>query len=211
MLSARVIAYVRVSTQKQGKSGLGLEAQRAAIARFAASEGLEIIGEFTEIESGKGADALARRPQLVAALKAAKKAKCAIVVAKLDRLSRDVAFISTLMSKGAPFITAELGTRADPFLLHIYAALAEQERRMISQRTRAALAAARKRGVKLGNPHVAIANKNAAVARAESVRPVLVELEGHTTREIAEELTARTGQLWNAMAVLRAQKRLGLI
>ena len=99
MLSAKVIAYVRVSTQKQGKSGLGLEAQRAAIARFAASEGLEIIGEFTEIESGKGADALARRPQLVAALKAAKKAKCAIVVAKLDRLSRDVAFISTLMSK----------------------------------------------------------------------------------------------------------------
>ena len=178
--------------------------------RFAASEGLEIIGEFTEIESGKGADALARRPQLVAALKAAKKAKCAIVVAKLDRLSRDVAFISTLMSKGAPFITAELGTRADPFLLHIYAALAEQERRMISQRTRAALAAARKRGVKLGNPHVAIANKNAAVARAEFVRPLLIELEGHTTREIAEELTARTGQLWNAMAVLRAQKRLGL-
>jgi DNA invertase Pin-like site-specific DNA recombinase len=92
----RAVAYLRVSTQRQQRSGLGIEAQRAAIERFAVAEGLTIIGEYTETETGKGADALDRRPQLAAALAAAKSAKCAVVVSKLDRLSRDVAFVSGL-------------------------------------------------------------------------------------------------------------------
>ena len=134
-----IVAYYRVSTAEQGKSGLGLEAQRRAVASFAAQEGFTVIAEFTEVETGKGADALDRRPQLKAALEKAKKAKCEVVVAKLDRLSRDVAFIAGLMSQKVPFIVAALGRDVDPFTLHIYAALAEQERRMISQRTNAGL------------------------------------------------------------------------
>ena len=150
-MSANVVAYYRVSTQKQGRSGLGLDAQRAAIRRFAEDECLTISAEHIEIETGKGADGLERRPELAKALKAARNDKCAVVVAKLDRLSRDVAFIATLMTQRVPFIVAELGMNADPFMLHIYAALAEHERRMISERTRQALAAARERGVLLGN------------------------------------------------------------
>jgi DNA invertase Pin-like site-specific DNA recombinase len=146
-----LVAYYRVSTRKQGRSGLGLEAQRAAVARFAEQEGLEVVAEHTEVETGKGADALDRRPKLAAALKAARRRHASICVAKLDRLSRDVAFISGLMAQRVPFVVADLGPSADPFLLHIYAALAEQERRMISERTRAGLAAAKERGVKLGS------------------------------------------------------------
>src|SRR5258706_7247206 len=146
------VAYLRVSTQRQQRSGLGIEAQRAAIARFAEVEGLTIIGEYVEAESGKGADALDLRPQLAAALAAARKAKCSVLVAKLDRLSRDVAFVSGLMAQRVPFIVAELGRDADPFMLHLYAALAEKERRLISERTKAALAAKRASGIKLGNP-----------------------------------------------------------
>src|SRR5262245_56935390 len=102
-----IIPYCRVSTQRQGKSGLGLEAQRAAIQRFAEAEGFTIVGEFIEVESGKGADALDRRPKLREALAEARKRKCPIVVAKLDRLSRDVHFISGLMTQRVPFIVAE--------------------------------------------------------------------------------------------------------
>ena len=122
----RVIAYYRVSTKRQQRSGLGLEAQRAAVTRFAEAEGMNILGEYVEVETGKGADALDRRPQLAAALLAAKKAKCSVLVSKLDRLSRDVAFISGLMAQRVPFIVAELGRDADPFMLHLYAALAER-------------------------------------------------------------------------------------
>ena len=111
----RAVAYLRVSTQQQQRSGLGIEAQRAAIERFAAAESLTIIEEHAEFETGKGADALDRRPQLAAALAAARKAKCSIVVSKLDRLSRDVAFVSGLMAQRVPFIVAELGRDADPF------------------------------------------------------------------------------------------------
>jgi DNA invertase Pin-like site-specific DNA recombinase len=146
------IAYYRVSTQRQGRSGLGIEAQRAAVARFAEAEGIELVGEHIEIETGKGADAIDRRPKLADALAEARKAKCPVLVAKLDRLSRDVAFISGLMSRRVPFIVAELGADADPFMLHLYAALAEKERALISQRTRAALAAKKAQGVRLGNP-----------------------------------------------------------
>src|SRR5450432_2106784 len=148
----QVVTYIRVSTAQQGKSGLGIEAQRAALARFVESEGCEVLAEFVEVETGKGADALDRRPQLAAALATARKAKAAVLVAKLDRLSRDVAFISDLMARRVPFIVAELGADADPFMLHLYAALAEKERRLISDRTRAALAAKKMQGAKLGNP-----------------------------------------------------------
>src|SRR6188472_408887 len=146
------IAYLRVSTQRQQRSGLGIEAQRTTIARFTEAEGLTIIGEYVEAETGKGTDALDRRPQLAAALAAAKTSKCSVVVSKLDRLSRDVAFVSGLMAQRVPFIVAELGRDADPFMLHLYAALAEKERRLISDRTRAALAAKKTGGSRLGNP-----------------------------------------------------------
>src|SRR5215207_6617154 len=148
----RVIAYYRVSTKRQQRSGLGLGAQRAAVTRFAEAEGMNIVGEYVEVETGKGADALDLRPQLAAALAAARKAKCSVLVSKLDRLSRDVAFVSGLMAQRVPFIVAELGRDADPFMLHLYAALAEKERRLISERTKAALAAKRASGVRLGNP-----------------------------------------------------------
>src|SRR6478609_4947729 len=151
-MSKQIVAYVRVSGLKQGKSGLGLEAQKAAIEHFCAAEGYDITRTYVEVETAKGADALERRPQLRSALRQASAYKCSIVVAKLDRLSRDVAFISGLMSRGIPFIVTEI-PNADPFMLHIYAAVAEQERTKISERTKAALAAAKARGVKLGNPH----------------------------------------------------------
>jgi DNA invertase Pin-like site-specific DNA recombinase len=147
----RAVAYYRVSTKQQHRSGLGIEAQRAAVARFAESEGFHIIAEYVEAETGKGADALDRRPQLAAALAAAKTAKCSVLVSKLDRLSRDVAFVAGLMAQRVPFIVAELGRDADPFMLHLYAALAEKERRLISERTRAALAAKKAQGATLGN------------------------------------------------------------
>ena len=211
----KLVAYHRVSTQKQGRSGLGLEAQRAAIATFAKSEGLEIIGEFTEIETGKGADAHGRRPQLAKALKAARKAGASICVAKLDRLSRNVAFISGLMAQKVPFVVAELGMQAPSFMLHIFAALAEEERRLISERTRAGLQAARKRGVKLGNPTLGRDNKRAAEQRAKALRPILKSLQGQSARAIAAELNKRKiatprGLKWSAMTVIRVQRRLGL-
>ena len=138
---AQAVSYLRVSTTQQGRSGLGLSAQRDMIRRFADAEGIDIIAEHVEIETGKGADALERRPQLAAALDAARKTRCSIVVAKLDRLSRDVCFISTLMTKRTPFLVANLGPELDPFMLHLYAALAEKERADISSRTKAALQA----------------------------------------------------------------------
>jgi DNA invertase Pin-like site-specific DNA recombinase len=210
-----LIAYYRVSTQKQGRSGLGLDAQRTAITNFAKAEGLEIICEYIEIESGKGADALERRPQLDAAIKTARKQDASVCVAKLDRLSRNVNFISWLMTRKVPFIVAELGAQADPFLLHIYAALAEQERRMISERTRAGLQAAKRRGVRLGSATIGRDNKRAAQERAKALRPVLKSLEGHSARSIATELNKRRiatprGLKWSAMTVIRVQRRLGL-
>src|SRR5689334_7084056 len=162
---AGIVGYYRVSTARQGASGLGLEAQREACRQFAKAHGYTVAEEFVEVETGKGADALERRPQLSAALTTARKAKCPVLVAKLDRLSRDVHFISGLMANRVPFIVAELGPEVDPFMLHIYAALFEKERRLISQRTKAALAAAKARGRKLGRhgkvqgPKLAEANR----------------------------------------------------
>ena len=197
-----VIAYLRVSTDKQGRSGLGIEAQRAAILRFVEAEGLDLIAEHIEVETGKGADALDRRPVLRDALAQARKAKAAVVVAKLDRLSRDVAFIANLMAQRVPFIVSELGAEADPFMLHIYAALAQKERAMIAERTRLALAQKKAQGAALGNrtnlPEAqakgAEANRTGADAFAANVLPVVRELQAAgvtTVRAIAEALNAR--------------------
>jgi DNA invertase Pin-like site-specific DNA recombinase len=205
-----LIAYYRVSTQKQGRSGLGLEAQRTAVQAFAKAEGFEVTAEFTEVETGKGSDALDRRPQLKAALKTAKKAKCEVAVAKLDRLSRDVAFISGLMAQRVPFIVTTLGKNVDPFMLHIYAALAQQERAMISRRTKDALAAAKARGVKLGRQEIADANKAAAAARDAELEPVLRELKHLSLRKIAAELERRGFGKIAFKTVERARIRLGL-
>src|ERR1700747_1356413 len=122
----QIVGYVRVSTSQQGRSGLGIEAQHAALARVASGEGFEIVAEFVEVETGKGSDALDRRPQLAAALSKARASRCPVAVAKLDRLSRDVHFISGLMAHRVPFRVADLGPEVDPFVLHLYAALAEK-------------------------------------------------------------------------------------
>jgi DNA invertase Pin-like site-specific DNA recombinase len=210
------IAYMRVSTTGQGKSGLGLEAQGEAISRFAAQEGLHIVHSFAEIETGKGADALDRRPKLAAALKAARKIDkaCPVIVAKLDRLSRDVHFISGLMQHRTPFIVAELGADTDPFMLHIYAALAEKERRLISERTKAGLAAAKRRGKKLGG-HNAQSDRTAAQATAfaEQMRPILAELAALSANRAAAVLNERkvataAGGRWTSTQVIRLRQRL---
>jgi DNA invertase Pin-like site-specific DNA recombinase len=208
------VAYTRVSTASQGRSGLGLEAQQAALTRFAEAEGYVLAETFTEVETGKGSDALDRRPELSAALAAARKLKAPIIVAKLDRLSRDVHFISGLMTHRTPFIVAELGADADPFMLHLYAALAEKERRLISQRTKEALAAKKAQGVKLGGLNAkGIANRDEAQGRAEVLRPTLAELSGLSARAIAGELNARgiatpSGGKWHAETVIRVQRHL---
>src|ERR1700719_1590450 len=208
------IAYTRVSTAQQGRSGLGLGAQLAALERFAIAEGYNFVQAFEEVETGKGADALDRRPPLSAALKAAKQHKAPIIVAKLDRLSRDVHFISGLMSHKTPFIVAELGADADPFMLHLYAALAEKERAMISRRTKDALAARKAQGVKLGGLNAkGIQNRDEAKERAEQLRPIFTELTGRSARAIATVLNERkiatpTGGKWHAATVIRVQKRI---
>ena len=197
-----VVAYFRVSTERQGRSGLGLDAQRERCVAFAAQNGTEVVEAFTEVETGKGSDALDRRPQLAAALTAAKRRRCAVLVAKLDRLSRDVHFIAGLMVQRVPFLVAELGADVDPFMLHIYAALAEKERRMISERTRAALAARKRQGARLGNPtNLDEAGRAGAMAMAmearrfaENVAPVIRQVQdsGVTSlRGVAAVLDAR--------------------
>ncbi len=143
-----VVAYYRVSTERQSRSGLGLDAQRERCAQFAAGNGMDLAVAFTEIETGKGSDALDRRTQLLAA---ARRHRCPVLVAKLDRLSRDVHFIAGLMVQRVLFLVAELGADVDLFMLHIYAALAEKERRMISEQTRAALAIRKGQGAMLVN------------------------------------------------------------
>jgi DNA invertase Pin-like site-specific DNA recombinase len=212
----KLVAYLRVSTEKQGKSGLGIEAQRQAIAAFAEQQEAEILAEYVEVETGKGGDALDRRPFLKTALAFARKHKASIAVSKLDRLSRDVHFISGLMAHKVPFIVTELGPEVDPFLLHIYAALSEKERNLISKRTKEALAAAKARGVRLGNPQIETfqakgieaISKNAR-SRAASYMVYIMEARqrgASTFREIAEELnlrgipTARGGD-WHAATV----------
>jgi DNA invertase Pin-like site-specific DNA recombinase len=196
----RLIAYYRVSTAQQGASGLGLEAQRAAVARHVHSTGGGLVGEFEEVESGRKSD----RPQLAAALAACRAHRATLVIAKLDRLARNVAFISSLMESGVEFIAADM-PMANRLTVHILAAVAEHEREMISARTKAALAAAKARGVKLGNPHLLVGNRASALAAARvrqrrarsKARDVLPYVEAArkagciTLAEIAAALTAR--------------------
>jgi DNA invertase Pin-like site-specific DNA recombinase len=222
MTPRQLISYIRVSTSQQGRSGLGIEAQRKALNQFAQAKGFEVAREFVEVETGKGADAMDRRPQLKVALAAARKQRCHVAVAKLDRLSRDVHFISGLMAHKVPFLVAELGPDVDPFVLHLFAALAEKERALISTRTRQALEAAKARGVALGNPKLHVARSGAVEAvkteadrYAANVLPIIREAQkaGATTlRQIAEALnargvaTARGGQ-WHAKSVSNILER----
>ena len=167
-----IIAYYRVSTQKQAGSGLGLEAQQADVERYAASQDAEIVAHFTEVESGKAS----ARPQLAAAIRLAKATGATLVVAKLDRLARNMAFTASLLESGVEFVCCDNPT-ANRLTIHILAAVAEDEARRISERTKAALAVAKARGVKLGaaSPRSAFRNGaergwRAAVARSAAVR-----------------------------------------
>jgi DNA invertase Pin-like site-specific DNA recombinase len=221
----KAVTYYRVSTAAQGRSGLGLEAQRMAVSEACKARGLEIIAEFTEIESGKRHD----RPELSEALRRAKLAGATLVVAKLDRLSRSVAFLSTLQESGAKFIAADM-PEANELTVHILAAVAQAERKAISTRTREALKAARARGVKLGNPNGAaplrragkgnLAAVQACKAGAQSrAHELAAEIEALRTagaqslREIAQGLNQRhiaapRGGSWHAVGVKRVLERL---
>jgi DNA invertase Pin-like site-specific DNA recombinase len=213
----RAVAYYRVSTKQQQRSGLGIEAQRATVTRFAEAERLTIVAEFVEIETGKGADALDRRPQLAAALATARTAKCSVLVSKLDRLSRDVAFVSGMMAQRVPFIVAELGRDANPFMLHLYAALAEKERSLIAERTKAALASKRASGARLGNPtnltHAGVLGRATQIAAADEfvsgLLPVVLAIRqtgAKTLEAMSQALNQRgvrtaRGGTWRASSV----------
>jgi DNA invertase Pin-like site-specific DNA recombinase len=219
----QAIAYYRVSTARQGRSGLGIEAQREAVTRFATAEDFELAAEFVEVETGKGSDALDRRPQLAAALATGRQRKCPVIVAKLDRLSRDVAFISGLMAQRVPFIVAELGRDADPFMLHLYAALAEKERRLISERTKAALGARKAQGTNLGNRTNAAEAADAgrrtlsreADVFAANVRPIvetlkqsgITDLRGLATALNARGVRTARGGNWHVSNVRNVLRR----
>jgi DNA invertase Pin-like site-specific DNA recombinase len=200
------VAYYRVSTDRQGQSGLGLDAQRSAVAGFVGARAL--IAEFTEVESGKRAD----RPQLAAALELCRRQRAMLVIAKLDRRARNVAFIANLMESGVEFTAVDMPS-ANKLTLHILAAVAEHEREMISARTKAALAAAKARGVRLGRPdgdtrHMHSARSAKAAAFRATVLPEVMRLigEGMSQRKIAAELNRRglttyAGRPWRVQHV----------
>jgi DNA invertase Pin-like site-specific DNA recombinase len=229
-LGDMAVAYYRVSTPRQGQSGLGLDAQREAVRAFAEREGMTVAAEYQEVETAKGADALERRPELRAAMSEARVRCCPVLVAKLDRLSRDVHFISGLMAHKVAFVVAELGADVDPFMLHIYAAVAEKERRLISERTKAALAARKARGLPLGkdqrkalaayrdlhgNGAAVAAIKSDAKARALDIMPLIQEARAAgavSLGQIADALNARGikaggGGAWYGSSVARVIKR----
>ena len=218
MKDTRFVTYLRVSTDQQGRSGLGLEAQRTAVAAHVFSSGGRIVAEHVEVESGRKKD----RPELAAALEAARALRAVLLIAKLDRLARNVAFVSNLMESGVEFVAADMPT-VNRLTVHILAAVAEEEARMISARTKAALAAAKARGVVLGNPRL-LARDPVLAARANVVQvanarrrmaAVLPYVEqarragAGTLAEIAEALMARGvpaprgGQRWAPAQVRR--------
>lgn len=217
----KFVTYLRVSTERQGQSGLGLEAQRAAVAAHVLGRG-EVVAEFIEVESGKRSD----RPELARALAAAKRAGGILLIAKLDRLARNVAFIANLLESGAEVTAADM-PEANRFVLHIMAAVAEQEGRAISERTRAALAAANARGIALGwsipsrkaeqrLASVEGARRNALKADedARALLPLIRQIggQGISLRQIAAELNARgirtaRGGAWHASTVRNILRR----
>lgn len=223
----KAVAYYRVSTAAQGRSGLGLDAQREAVEHLCQSKGWDIIAPpYTEVESGKRAD----RPELMKALHRAKVTGSTLVVAKLDRLSRNVAFLATLQDSGVKFIAADM-PEANELTVHIMAAVAQAERKAISRRTTEALQAAKARGQRLGNPNGAAALrkaaqgnaasldviKGAATDRAVQMRPVIEDMQSRGIASlggIAKALneggfvTARGGQ-WYASSVRNLMARLG--
>jgi DNA invertase Pin-like site-specific DNA recombinase len=210
-MTSQFVAYYRVSTDRQGRSGLGLEAQRAAVRGYL---GAAIpAAEFTEIETGKRND----RPELDRALAVCRKRKARLVIAKLDRLSRNLAFIAALMDSGVEFLAVD-NPHATRLTLHILAAVAEHEREMIAERTKAALQAAKARGVQLGRNGVdrlAPTYRAKAIERARQLAPVLTEMKaaGLSARQIAAQLTERgiampTGARWHAQTVIRMIERL---
>ncbi len=215
----KFVAYFRVSTDRQGKSGLGLEAQRKSVLDYLDGGRWTLIAEFTEIESGKRND----RPELEKALAACKKQKSKLVIAKLDRLSRNLAFIAALMDSGVEFIAVD-NPHANKLTVHILAAVAQHEREIISARTSAALQAAKARGKRLGNPKLAQARRHAEVAKKESadrysknILPVIREIQGsgvRSLRGVARALMARgiptaRGGAWTAVQVSAILKRAG--
>ena len=222
----KIVAYYRVSTQKQARSGLGLDAQREAVERLARERGGRIIAEFTETESGKSDR---NRPELHKALHRAKISGAVLVIAKLDRLSRSAAFLMTLQEDGAKFIAADMPD-ANEFTVGIMACVARQEREAISRRTREASAAAKRRGTKLGNPNGARALRKArkgnraalaaiqtrADSHAEGLRPTLQELSGAgvtSLADIAQALNERDmrtprGGRWHKSSVRNLLDRL---
>jgi DNA invertase Pin-like site-specific DNA recombinase len=220
IMNKNCVTYYRVSTDKQGKSGLGLEAQKQAVQTFMERSGWNLVQEFTEVETAKGKDALAIRPQLAQALATAKKHKAILIIAKLDRLARNVAFISSLMESGVDFVATDMPD-ANRLTVHILAAVAEDEARRISDRTKAALAAKKARGEKMGNPQSS-ETMNApriakADARAESLRAIFTDFQtnGLTQRQMIQELSVRQirsarGNEWSLASVQKMLKRLGL-
>jgi len=213
----RFVAYFRVSTDKQGRSGLGLEAQREAVKARLDGGTWQLAGEFTEIESGRRA----KRPQLDAALKACKKHKAKLVVAKLDRLSRNTRFLLTLLESGVEVLFADLPDvtgAMGKFILTQMAAVAELEAGLIGERTKAALAAAKQRGVRLGRTGAEILApkyRAEARARAEQLAPFILGMQqrGYSMRGIAVELDRRKvptprGGAWHPQIVKRALQRL---
>jgi DNA invertase Pin-like site-specific DNA recombinase len=212
-MEGRFIAYYRVSTEQQGRSGLGLEAQQKAVTDYLNGGNWSVIAEFTEVETGKRND----RPELERALGACRKQKAKLVIAKLDRLSRNLAFIAALMDSGIEFIGVD-NPHANRLTLHILAAVAQHEREMIAARTKAALQASKARGTRLGRngaENLAPAYRVAAMERARAFAPIIAECaaKGMSARAIARELEARKvstpkGGAWHAATVLRIMKRL---
>lgn len=217
----QAFAYLRVSTREQGDSRNGLDAQREAVKAFALAQGWELLGISEEVASG--ALGLEGRPTLQRTLARARQHRATVLVAKLDRLSRDVAFISSLMGQKVPFVVAALGEDVDPFMLHIHAAVAEQERRLIGERTRAAMAQLKAKGVRLGNPsnlaHAASlgrdVQRDGADAFTARLLPTLSRMrrDGMTLTAMANELNAQgtptaRGGLWHSSSVSNALARL---
>ena len=190
------VAYTRVSTQKQGVSGLGLHAQDAAIADHVARNGGRLVGEFVEVETGKGSNALNRRPKLAEALALAKSKRATLVIAKLDRLARNVHFISGLMEAGVPFIALDM-PEANKLTLHVMAAFAEHEREAISKRTKDALASAKARGVLMGvkvrenSAQINQQRQQQGAARAEALRAEMKLLAGLSLRSVSAGLASK--------------------